>query len=234
MNPRIKTSVKVVVGQCVDVAKQVGRASSPLQPYTTTTTPLRHPASPLATSTNKADNPSSTSSPSVHGPPNSSSPSHATTAMSEGYYGKRTEGDIAPLLSALITAHHVLHARGVLDAFGHVSVRNPDNPTASFWLPHNCPPALLAGAEDLVEYRIEDGACVEKGDEEGREHFAERYLHSEVYKRFEGVNAVVHSHCGDVLPYCVGGVTLKPLSHMAGFLGSSLLSPSLASPLLLS
>lgn len=88
-------------------------------------------------------------------------------------------------------------------------------------MPQNCPPALLSSADDLVEYKIEDASCVEKSDEE-RKHFVERYIHSEMYKKFPDVNAVVHSHCRDVLPYCVGSVPLKAMTHMTGFLGQPL------------
>lgn len=48
---------------------------------------------------------------------------------------------------------------------------------------------------------------------------SERYIHSEIYKRFSGVNSAVHSHSSDVVPYSVNGVPLKPVIHTAGFLG---------------
>ncbi|KAF2102493.1 hypothetical protein NA57DRAFT_71486 [Rhizodiscina lignyota] len=141
--------------------------------------------------------------------------------MSEGYFGKREKLYLDDLYSALISAHHILHYHSVLDAYGHVSVRNPDNPTASFWLPQNLAPALLTSGDDLIEYKIEDGEVMEKEDAEKRQHFSERYIHAEMYKKFPGVNCVIHSHCTDVLPYCVGSVPLKSMTHMTGFLGSS-------------
>ena len=49
--------------------------------------------------------------------------------------------------------------------------------------------------------------------------YLERYIHSEIYKQFPAVNSVVYSHFGDVLPYFVSGVPLKPTAHMTGFLG---------------
>jgi ribulose-5-phosphate 4-epimerase/fuculose-1-phosphate aldolase len=51
--------------------------------------------------------------------------------------------------------------------------------------------------------------------------YAERYIHSEILKRYLDVNAVVHSHSEDVLPYTVINTEPEPVYHMAGFLGSS-------------
>jgi len=69
-----------------------------------------------------------------------------------------------------------------------------------------------------VEYKIEDASPVKENAKPG---FAERCIHSEIYKKFPNVNAVVHSHSRDVLPYCITDVPLKPTIHMGGFLGSA-------------
>jgi ribulose-5-phosphate 4-epimerase/fuculose-1-phosphate aldolase len=78
------------------------------------------------------------------------------------------------------------------------------------------PPALLSSAEDIVEYRIEDAEPVEKDAKPG---FGERCIHSELYKKFPSVNAVIHSHARDVLPFTINSVPLKASIHTAGFLG---------------
>ena len=67
-----------------------------------------------------------------------------------------------------------------------------------------------------MEFRIEDGSPADTTLKIG---WSERYIHSEIYKRFPAVNSVVHSHSSDVLPYTVADVTLRPMIHMAGFLG---------------
>ena len=77
-------------------------------------------------------------------------------------------------------------------------------------------PALVASPADLIEYRIEDSSTVEPNAKKG---YSERFIHSEMFKRFPDVNCVVHSHAEDVLPYVVSGVPLKAVYHMAGFLG---------------
>jgi len=137
--------------------------------------------------------------------------------MSSGYFGQRELLYLDNLFWGLITSSHILHKHGIFDAYGHVSVRNPDN-EATFFLPVNKAPALLSSAEEIVEYKIEDGESADKTD---KKHFSERFIHSEIYKKFPTVNAVIHSHCSDVLPYCINNVPLKAPIHTVGFLGSS-------------
>jgi ribulose-5-phosphate 4-epimerase/fuculose-1-phosphate aldolase len=138
--------------------------------------------------------------------------------MSAGYFPKREKVGLEDLLKGLVTASHILHHNGILDAYGHVSVRSPDN-AATFWMPCNMPPALVSSQDDLVEYNVDGAEAVEKNAKPG---YVERHIHSEIYKRFPAINSVVHSHAGDVLPYCVSGVPLKNTIHMAGFLGTSI------------
>ena len=119
------------------------------------------------------------------------------------------------LMRSFVTCNHILHKNGILDAYGHISVRNPENPT-TFFMSRNMPPALITSADDVVEYRIEDAEPIAKNAPKG---FIERYIHSEMMKRFSGVNVVVHAHSAEVLPFTISGVPLRPGIHMAGFLG---------------
>ncbi|KAK1961862.1 class II aldolase and Adducin domain-containing protein [Colletotrichum sublineola] len=80
----------------------------------------------------------------------------------------------------------------------------------------NIAPALVASPRDLIEYNIEDAEPLDPNSPQG---FAERRIHSEIYKRHPGVNAVIHSHSEAVVPYTISGVPLKAVSHMCGFLG---------------
>jgi hypothetical protein len=141
-----------------------------------------------------------------------------TPKMSTGYFPKREKVGLEDLFGGLVTACHILHYQGVFDAYGHISVRSPDN-AATFWMPCNMPPALVSSQDDLVEYKVDSAEEVEKTNV--KPGYLERHIHSEIYKRFPNVNSVVHSHAGDVLPYCVSGVPLKSTIHMAGFLGKS-------------
>jgi hypothetical protein len=89
-------------------------------------------------------------------------------------------------------------------------------------LTDNCiGPAVVSGPADIGEYLIEDGSPV-NGTVGG---YAERYIHSAIMKAYPDINAVVHSHAEDVLPYTVlDSISPEPVYHMAGFLGPALSS----------
>lgn len=118
------------------------------------------------------------------------------------------------LLSTLITSNHILHQHSVLDAMGHVSARNPSTNT-TFFIALQLGPAVVSSAADIGEYHISDGSPL-PGTTGG---YAERYIHSEILKKYPDVNAVVHSHAEDVLPYTLVDVPMQPAYHMAGFMG---------------
>lgn len=119
------------------------------------------------------------------------------------------------LFSTLITANHILHNHSVVDAYGHISVRNPQNPQ-TFFLSRSLAPALVSKREDLEEYRVEDASPVNEGAPKG---YAERFIHSETYKKYSGVNSVVHAHNEAVLPFSITSVPLRPVFHMGGVMG---------------
>ena len=119
------------------------------------------------------------------------------------------------ILSTLITANHILHYHSVLDAYGHISVRNPEN-ASTFFFARTLAPALISSTEDINELNVADASQI---DPTRPRSFVERFIHSEIYKRFEDVNSVVHSHSPQVLPYTISNVPLKAVYHMPGFLG---------------
>ena len=80
----------------------------------------------------------------------------------------------------------------------------------------NMAPALVRSSSDLVIYNVSDAEPENANAPRG---FIERYIHSEMYKRYPGVLCVIHSHADDVLPYTVSGVKFKAMNHMAGFIG---------------
>ncbi|KAK5107423.1 hypothetical protein LTR62_001284 [Meristemomyces frigidus] len=118
--------------------------------------------------------------------------------------------------SSLITANHILHFHNVVDAYGHISARNPQNPE-TFFLSKSLAPALVAGREDIEEYRVSNASPVTADAPKG---YAERFIHSEIYKRYSGVDAVVHGHPEVVLPFGICSVPLRPVFHMGGVMGS--------------
>ncbi|KAF8953605.1 arad-like aldolase/epimerase [Flammula alnicola] len=124
----------------------------------------------------------------------------------------------------LLDAGHILHFLDIVDAFGHVSVRNPDN-LSEFFMSFSLAPAL-ATSQSIITYEINNatalsltfntsvtGANIPAG-------FAERFIHSELYKAFPDVQGVVHSHTTEVLPFAGANVPLKAQMHTAGSIGT--------------
>ena len=77
-------------------------------------------------------------------------------------------------------------------------------------------PGVVTTSDDLIEYWVKDSTTVDPNAKKG---YSERFIHGEMFRVFEGVNCVVHSHAEEVLPYVTSGVPLVPVFHMAGFLG---------------
>lgn len=111
------------------------------------------------------------------------------------------------LFCTLITANHILHYHNVVDAYGHISVRNPQDPT-TFFISKSLAPALVSCREDLEEYRISDASPV---NEDAPKGYAERFIHSEIYKKYKGVHSVVHGHPEVVLPFSISSIPLRPV-----------------------
>jgi ribulose-5-phosphate 4-epimerase/fuculose-1-phosphate aldolase len=122
------------------------------------------------------------------------------------------------LIDKLVLANRILYRQGVVDGFGHVSVRH-DRSADHFLLARNMAPALVR-REDIVTFDL-DGAAV---DAAGRRVYLERFIHGEIYRARPDVQAVVHSHSPNVIPFGVTGTPLQPVFHMSGFLaeGSAL------------
>lgn len=115
----------------------------------------------------------------------------------------------------LVDANHILYAQRVLDAYGHVSVRH-DEYAGKFWLSRGLAPALVT-VGDIMEFDL-DGNPI---DARGRKPYLERFIHSEIYRRRPDVKAVVHSHSPAVIPFGVTSAPLRPIFHMAGFIGTA-------------
>jgi ribulose-5-phosphate 4-epimerase/fuculose-1-phosphate aldolase len=123
---------------------------------------------------------------------------------------------IASAIRELVDANHILFDQGVVDGFGHVSMRHPVRPD-HFLLARSMAPALVT-AKDVLEFDP-DGAPTEAG---GPAVYLERFIHSEIYRTRPDVVAVVHSHSPAVVPFSVvSGTKLRPICHMCGFLGAA-------------
>ena len=120
------------------------------------------------------------------------------------------------ILRDLVVANRILAHEGVVDAFGHVSVRHPGNP-ARFYLSRSRSPALIT-AGDLLEFTL-DGEAV---DPQGRGLYGERMIHAAMYEARPDVHAVVHNHAHEVIPFGVTGTPLRPIAHVCGVIGADI------------
>ena len=121
----------------------------------------------------------------------------------------------AGLCTELVSANHILYNEGVLDGFGHVSVRHDARPDR-FLIARSMAPALV-NVQDLMECDL-DGT---PHDAQGRRAYVERFIHSAIYRARPDVTAIVHSHSAAVIPFGVTSARLRPICHMSGFLGST-------------
>ncbi len=121
---------------------------------------------------------------------------------------------IKPLIDDLVTANHILASQGVVDSFGHVSVRHPGRPD-HFLMSQAKSPARV-GPEDIMEFDL-DGKPVDGRD---RPIYSERFIHAEIYRARQDVNAVVHSHSPGVIPFGVTQIPLRAIVATAAFLAS--------------
>jgi ribulose-5-phosphate 4-epimerase/fuculose-1-phosphate aldolase len=113
----------------------------------------------------------------------------------------------------LVDANHILFDQGVVDGFGHVSVRHPERPDR-FLLSRSMAPALVT-EQDVLEFDL-DGNAVVPNSPAG---YLERFIHGEIYRKRQDVMSVVHSHSPSVVPFSVvTGTKLRPVCHMCGFL----------------
>ncbi len=116
------------------------------------------------------------------------------------------------IIGDLVVANHILAQHGVLDAWGHVSIRHPGNPER-YLLSRARAPALIA-ASDVMEFDLDSNPV----DHRGRSMFLERFIHGQVYRARPDIHAVVHSHSPTVIPFSVTGEPLRAISHVASFL----------------
>jgi len=118
----------------------------------------------------------------------------------------------AALIADLAAASRILVAQGVVDGFGHVSMRHPQVPDR-YLMARSIAPALVTPG-DIIEYDLDSNPC----NAEGRSSFLERFIHGEIYKARADVMAVVHSHSASVIPFGLVGVPMQAMFHNAAFI----------------
>jgi ribulose-5-phosphate 4-epimerase/fuculose-1-phosphate aldolase len=117
------------------------------------------------------------------------------------------------LVAELALANRILAHEGVLDAFGHVSVRHPADP-GRYLLSRSRSP-LLVELADILEYTL-DSEPVKPAKVQP---YAERVIHGCIYQARSDVMAVCHHHAAAVMPFCVTGKPIAPVFHLGATIG---------------
>jgi ribulose-5-phosphate 4-epimerase/fuculose-1-phosphate aldolase len=117
------------------------------------------------------------------------------------------------LIADLVAANHILaHEINVLDAYGHVSVRDSRNPSHYF-----LSRAISAGmvtAADIIEYDLDSRPVAgERSD-----GYLERFIHGEIYKARPDVMAVIHAHSPELIAFGASSVPVRNMIHTGSFI----------------
>ncbi len=124
--------------------------------------------------------------------------------------------DVLQAMRDVVVANRILAREGVVDAYGHVTVRHPGNPERYLMSCSRAPE--LVTLDDIMEFAL-DGEPVNGG---GRVPYAERFIHGAVYEKRPDVNSVVHNHSHAVIPFGVTGVPLRPMIHVGAAIGTDI------------
>lgn len=118
------------------------------------------------------------------------------------------------LVDTLVVANRILFQQGVVDGFGHVSVRDPES-AGRFLLSRSLAPGQVR-REDIMSFDLDSNTL----GADSRLPYLERFIHGEIYRARPDVRSVVHSHSPNVIPFGATGQALKPLYHMSSFIGA--------------
>ena len=120
---------------------------------------------------------------------------------------------IEELRRDLAIANRLVANEGILDAFGHISMRNPTNPNRYF-LSRSLAPAQIQ-ADDIQEYDLDSQPIISSP----LRPYMERVIHGEIYKARPDVNAVCHHHAPGIMPFAISGVPVLPVFHLGASMG---------------
>ena len=117
------------------------------------------------------------------------------------------------LIEDLVIASRTCAEAGVIDAYGHVSVRSDADPNRYF-MSRAIAPELIT-EDDIIEFDLDSKPVIANGPP----GYNERYIHGEIYKLRPEINAIVHNHSHSVVPFSCTPCQLRPLFHMSAFIG---------------
>ncbi len=117
------------------------------------------------------------------------------------------------IVEELVTANRILANEGIVDSFGHVSVRHPARPDRYLLSRARAPERIEA--DDIMEFTLAGEAV----DARGRKPYLERFIHGALYEARPDVHSVVHNHSPSTIPFGITGTKLRPLLHMCASIG---------------
>ncbi len=122
--------------------------------------------------------------------------------------------DLARAIEDLVIANRILAHEGVIDAFGHLSIRHPERP--NYYLLARSRSPELVDVADIMEFDLDSNPV----DQKGRTMYSERPIHGCIYAARPDVMAVCHNHAHSLVPFGVTGGAIKPIWHMAAGIGN--------------
>jgi ribulose-5-phosphate 4-epimerase/fuculose-1-phosphate aldolase len=120
---------------------------------------------------------------------------------------------IDDLCYQLALANRMIAHEGVIDAFGHVSVRHPAKPD-HYLLSRSRSPELVEPG-DILELDA-DSEVVTPGD---ILPYGECVIHGEIFRARPDVMAIVHHHSPAILPFCLTDLKLVPIMGLGATMG---------------
>ena len=124
--------------------------------------------------------------------------------------------DLAEAIRELVIANRILAREGVVDAFGHVSIRHPDNPER-YLISRSRAPELIEAA-DIMEFTL-DGDAIDLQD---RTPYGERMIHGAIYEMRPEVQSVIHNHSCELIPFSITDAPLLPVMHTCAVIGADI------------
>jgi ribulose-5-phosphate 4-epimerase/fuculose-1-phosphate aldolase len=117
------------------------------------------------------------------------------------------------IIEELVTANRILANEGIVDSFGHVSVRHPERADRYLLSCARAPERIEV--KDIMEFSLEGDPV----DARGRKPYLERFIHGAIYEARPDVMSVVHNHSPSTIPFGITGKKLRPLLHMCASIG---------------
>jgi ribulose-5-phosphate 4-epimerase/fuculose-1-phosphate aldolase len=121
--------------------------------------------------------------------------------------------NLTDIIEELVLANRILSHEGVIDAFGHVSVRHPSDPNRYLLSRSRSP--LLVEPDDILEYRLDS----EPVKRTSVRPYSERVIHGCIYQARSDVMAVCHHHAPAIMPFCIAGKPIVPVFHVGATIG---------------